>query len=297
MTYHLLRFFFKLMSRLPFSVLYVMSGGIYVLLYHVARYRRKIVRKNLTECFPEKNLKEIRDIEKKSYRFFSDNIVESFKMSAMTPEEMGRRMRFTNVEEVNSVLRSGRSVALYLGHYGNWEWISSMPLHLEKSAVAAQIYHKLRNKAMDRIMLEHRGAHGAVNVDMYRTARYITELSADKRTSIIGFIADQSPKKREVRHFLQFLHHRTPVLTGTEKITKHYGFDPWFVRIRKVRRGYYEAEFVHMHDDPKSVPDFELTRIYYEMLEQAIREKPELYLWTHKRFKHAELSEPDKNDL
>lgn len=297
MTYHLLRFFFKLMSRLPFSVLYAMSGGIYVLLYHVARYRRKIVRKNLTECFPEKDLKEIRDIEKKSYRFFSDNIVESFKMSAMTPEEMGRRMRFTNVEEVNSVLRSGRSVALYLGHYGNWEWISSMPLHLEKSAVAAQIYHKLRNKAMDRIMLEHRGAHGAVNVDMYRTARYITELSADKRTSIIGFIADQSPKKREVRHFLQFLHHRTPVLTGTEKITKHYGFDPWFVRIRKVRRGYYEAEFVHMHDDPKSVPDFELTRIYYEMLEQAIREKPELYLWTHKRFKHAELSEPDKNDL
>lgn len=297
MTYHLLRFFFKLMSRLPFSVLYVMSGGIYVLLYHVARYRRKIVRKNLTECFPEKDLKEIRDIEKKSYRFFSDNIVESFKMSAMTPEEMGRRMRFTNVEEVNSVLRSGRSVALYLGHYGNWEWISSMPLHLEKSAVAAQIYHKLRNKAMDRIMLEHRGAHGAVNVDMYRTARYITELSADKRTSIIGFIADQSPKKREVRHFLQFLHHRTPVLTGTEKITKHYGFDPWFVRIRKVRRGYYEAEFVHMHDDPKSVPDFELTRIYYEMLEQAIREKPELYLWTHKRFKHAELSEPDKNGL
>lgn len=297
MTYHLLRFFFKLMSRLPFSILYVMSGGIYVLLYHVARYRRKIVRKNLTECFPEKDLKEIRDIEKKSYRFFSDNIVESFKMSAMTPEEMGRRMRFTNVEEVNSVLRSGRSVALYLGHYGNWEWISSMPLHLEKSAVAAQIYHKLRNKAMDRIMLEHRGAHGAVNVDMYRTARYITELSADKRTSIIGFIADQSPKKREVRHFLQFLHHRTPVLTGTEKITKHYGFDPWFVRIRKVRRGYYEAEFVHMHDDPKSVPDFELTRIYYEMLEQAIREKPELYLWTHNRFKHAELSEPNKNAL
>lgn len=297
MTYHLLRFFFKLMSRLPFGVLYAISGGIYVLLYHVARYRRKIVRKNLTECFPEKDLREIRDIEKKSYRFFSDNIVESFKMSSMSPEEMGRRMRFTNVEEVNSVLRSGRSVALYLGHYGNWEWISSMPLHLEKSAVAAQIYHKLRNKAMDRIMLEHRGSHGAVNVDMYRTARYITELSADKRTSIIGFIADQSPKKREVRHFLQFLHHRTPVLTGTEKITKHYGFDPWFVRIRKVGKGYYEAEFVHMHDDPKSVPDFELTRIYYEMLEQVIREKPEMYLWTHNRFKHAELSEPDKNSL
>ena len=117
---------------------------------------------------------------------------------------------------------------------------------------------------MDRIMLEHRGSHGAVNVDMYKTARYITELSARHQTSIIGFIADQSPKKREVRHFLQFLHHKTPVLTGTEKITKHYGFDPWFVRIRKVGRGYYEAEFIHMHDNPKSVHDFGLTQIYYE---------------------------------
>ena len=115
-------------------------------------------------------------------------------MSAMSPEEMGRRMRFTNVESVNTVLRQGTSVALYLGHYGNWEWVSSMPLHLEKSAIAARIYHKLRNKAMDRIMLEHRGSHGAVNVDMYKTARYITELSARHQTSIIGFIADQSPK-------------------------------------------------------------------------------------------------------
>lgn len=295
MTYHLLRFFFKLMSRLPFCVLYVMSGGLYLLLYHVVRYRRGIVRKNLTESFPEKTPAEIRDIEKKSYRFFADNIAESFKLSAMSPEEMGRRMRFTNVEAVNSVLRQGRSIALYLGHYGNWEWISSMPLHLEKSAVPAQIYHKLRNKNMNRIILEHRASHGAVNVDMYKTARYITEMAAKGQTSVIGFIADQSPKKREVRHFLQFLHHRTPVLTGTEKITKHYGFEAWFLRVNRVSRGYYEAEFIQMHENPKSLPDFELTRIYYELLEKAIREKPELYLWTHNRFKHAELSEPGGN--
>lgn len=297
MMYRLLRFFFKRMSRLPFSVLYVMSGGIYFLLYHVSRYRRKIVRKNLTESFPEKSPDEIKDIEKKFYRFFSDNLVESIKMSSLSAEEMSRRMRFVNVEAVNSVLRSGTSVALYLGHYGNWEWVSSMPLHLEKSAIPAQIYHKLRNKDMDRIMQEHRASHGAVNVEMYKTARYITELAAKHQTSIIGFIADQSPKKREVKHFLQFLHHRTPVLTGTEKITKHYGFDPWFVSIRRTGRGFYEAEFIHMHDAPKSVPDFELTRIYYEMLEQLIRKEPSLYLWTHNRFKHAELSETTPNAL
>lgn len=287
MTYHLLRLLLKVLGALPFGVLYALSGGVYLLVYHIVGYRKKVVRRNLSESFPEKSPQELKRIEKEFYRFFADMLLESCKMSSMNPEEMTRRMKFVNVEAVNEVLRSGRSVALFLGHYGNWEWISSMPLSLDRSAVAAQIYHRLRNKAMDRLMLEHRASHGAVNVDMYRTARYITELSREKKVSIIGFIADQSPKKREVKHFLHFLNHDTPVLTGTEKIAKHFGFEPWFVRVERVGRGRYEAEFVKMHDDASSLPDYELTAIYYRMLEEMIRRRPELYLWTHNRFKHA----------
>lgn len=210
-------------------------------------------------------------------------------MSGMSPEQMSRRMRFVNIDEVNASLRARRSVALFMGHYGNWEWVSSMPLHLEKEALAAQVYHKLRNKSFNRIMNENRTVFGATGIEMYKTARFLKQLADEGKPSIIGFIADQSPKWREVRDFLPFLHHETPVLTGTEKIVKHFGFEAWFVDIRKIRRGYYEARFIKMHPDPKSLKDFELTGIYFNMLEDIIRRRPELYLWSHNRFKHARL--------
>lgn len=287
MTYHLLSFFMKLLAVLPFSVLYFLSDCVYYLIYYLVRYRRAIVRKNLTESFPEKSEQEIIFIEKKFYKFFTDNIFESFKMATISRTEMSCRMKFKNIDAVNSVLNEGKSISLYLGHYGNWEWISSMPLHLKEGVVAAQIYHELHNDDMNRLILNNRGRMGAVNVEMRKTARYINELSIQNKVSIIGFIADQSPKKQDSRHFIPFLNHNVPVLTGTEKITKHYGFEAWFIKVRRVKRGYYEAEFVKMHDSPKSLPDFELTSIYFNMLENMIKVAPELYLWTHNRFKHA----------
>lgn len=287
MTYHLLSFFMKLLAVLPFSVLYFLSDCVYYLIYYLVRYRRAIVRKNLTESFPEKSEQEIILIEKKFYKFFTDNIFESFKMATISRTEMSCRMKFKNIDAVNSVLNEGKSISLYLGHYGNWEWISSMPLHLKEGVVAAQIYHELHNDDMNRLILNNRGRMGAVNVEMRKTARYINELSIQNKVSIIGFIADQSPKKQDSRHFIPFLNHNVPVLTGTEKITKHYGFEAWFIKVRRVKRGYYEAEFVKMHDNPKSLPDFELTSIYFNMLEDMIKAAPELYLWTHNRFKHA----------
>lgn len=107
------------------------------------------------------------------------------------------------------------------------------------------------------------------------------------KVGIVGFIADQSPKKKESRHFLHFLNHEAPVLTGTEKMIKHYGFEAWFLDMKRVKRGYYEAELIQINDNPQAVPDFELTAVYFRMLEQMIRNCPELYLWTHNRFKHA----------
>jgi KDO2-lipid IV(A) lauroyltransferase len=256
-------------------------------LYYVIRYRRTIVRKNLTESFPEKSGQEILQIEKKFYRYFTDQVLESCKMSTISPEEVSQRMKFTNVEAADAVLKSGKSIALYIGHYGNWEWVSSIPLWLGKEVRAVQIYHRLRNESMDRLMLHIRERMGAVSVEMRKTARYITEMVNSGQVSIVGFIADQSPRKKEVRHFLPFLHHKTPVLTGTEKIIKHYDFEAWFLNMKRIKRGYYEAELIRIHENPEELPDFELTAMYYQMLEQMIQNRPELYLWTHKRFKHA----------
>ena len=259
----------------------------FFLVYYIFRYRRRIVRKNLTESFTDKNHKEIIIIEKRFYHFFVDMMLESIKLASMSKDEMKRRMVFKNLDEVNTVLRDGKSIGLYLGHYANWEWCSSIPLHLEGDVIGAQIYHKLKNENMDRLMLRIRERMGAHCVDMRKTARYATELITEHKNCIIGFIADQSPRWKDSRHFIPFLNHNVPVLTGTEKIIKHYGFEAFFLKVRRLKRGYYEAEFMRMHDNPQSLPDFELTSIYFDMLEQMIKENPEFYLWTHNRFKYA----------
>ena len=287
MMYHLLSFLLKLISYIPFRALYVLSDGLYYLLYYIIRYRRKIVRKNLNESFPTLKGKEILQVEKKFYRYFTDQVLESCKMATISPEEMKKHMKFTNIEAANAVFKEGKSIALYMGHYGNWEWISSIPLWVAEGVTSVQIYHKLRNDNTNRLILNMRERLGAISVEMRKTARYITEITNTNQVSVIGFIADQSPKKKEVRYFLPFLHHRTPILVGTEKIVKHYGFEAWFLDMKRVKRGYYEAELIRMHEEPASLPDFELTEIYFRMLEKMIQERPELYLWTHNRFKHA----------
>lgn len=287
MMYHLLSFLLKLISYIPFRALYVLSDGLYYILYYIIRYRRKIVRKNLTESFPTLKGKDILQVEKKFYRYFTDQVLESCKMATISTEEMKKHMKFTNIEAANAVFKEGKSIALYMGHYGNWEWISSIPLWVAEGVTSVQIYHKLRNDNTNRLILNMRERLGAISVEMRKTARYITEISNTNQVSVIGFIADQSPKKKEVRYFLPFLHHRTPILVGTEKIVKHYGFEAWFLDMKRVKRGYYEAELIRMHEEPASLPDFELTEIYFRMLEKMIQERPELYLWTHNRFKHA----------
>ena len=140
---------------------------------------------------------------------------------------------------------------------------------------------------MDRLMLHIRERMGAVSVDMHKTARYITTLAAEHKVCTIGFIADQSPKKRDAHYYLHFLNHYVPALTGTEKIIKHYGFEAFYLSVRRTRRGLYEAEFIKMHDNPRELDDFMLTDLYFQHLECAIRQQPELYLWSHKRFRAA----------
>ena len=170
------------------------------MLYYVIRYRRRIVRKNLTESFPEKSEQKILKIEKNFYRYFTDQVLESCKMTTISPEEISRRMKFTNVEAADAVLKTGKSIALYIGHYGNWEWISSIPLWVAEGVTSVQIYHKLRNDNTNRLILNMRERLGAISVEMRKTARYITEITNTNQVSVIGFIADQSPKKKEVRY-------------------------------------------------------------------------------------------------
>lgn len=287
LKYHVALWLVRLVAWTPFPVLYALSDLLFPVFYHLVRYRRKLVRQNLQEAFPEKSHGEIVSIERQFYHFFIDMALESCKLLTISREEMKRRLRFNNIELADRMLAGGQSISVFLGHYGNWEWLSTIALWLHEEAVVAQIYHKLRNKAMDRVMLTMRERMGHKCVQMYKTVRYMATAAADPRPHMIGFISDQSPKRREVKDFMRFLNHEIPVLTGSEKATKHFGYQAIFVGVRRVRRGFYECDLHLLADNPKALPDYELTRRYYELLEQEIRQHPELYLWSHNRFKYA----------
>jgi KDO2-lipid IV(A) lauroyltransferase len=277
----------RILSFIPLPVLYGLSHILFYILYYLGRYRRRITRKNLVESFPEKSPEEILAIEKRFYRFFVDTLFEMTKMASFSEQEMRRRMKFTNLDEVRQILENGKSISVFIGHYGNWEWICSLPLHLPKQIIAGQIYHRLSNRFFDSLMLRNRSRWGAYSVEMHQTSRWIHARTQQGQVTITGYITDQAPGRGPVQHHVRFLNHRTPAITGPEKITQRYGFDAYYLDVKCNRRGYYEACFVRMNKQDEHPSDFALTDRYYQLLEKTIRDHPEYYLWTHNRFKRA----------
>lgn len=278
----------KLLSYIPFGALYALSDVMYYPLYYIVRYRRHIVRRNLTESFPEKSPAEILRIERRFYHFFMDLVFESCKLASISPAEIRRRMKFVDADMANGLLAQGQSLAYFIGHYGNWEWMTSVRLWIDSGVVCTQVYRKLRSRTFDALMKRLRERLGNTCIEMHTTARFVADAKARGQRCMIALIADQSPKRREIKHYVHFLNHSVPALTGPEKITKHFGYVPVFVSVSRVARGYYECRFERLSDTPASIPDYELTDLYYRRLEQEIRRQPECYLWTHNRFKYAQ---------
>ena len=276
------------LNKLPFCVLYVISDIFYFLVYYVVRYRRDIVRDNLVKSFPEKSLKEIVALEKNFYSSLCDCFVEIIKYYGMSEKEIRRRMVITGLEDAHRVLAEGRSCVCYMGHFFNWEYVTSMPLYFdEKDLVVGDIYHPLENKRFDRLMKRMRDQFGAESITMANTLRRIMQIVKEEKKFLIGFVADQVPTWESIKHWVDFLHRDTPVFTGTEKIARRTGAALFFVRMKRVKRGYYTAHFELFAEDASKMEEFEPTNRYYELLEKEIRENPELWLWTHNRWKRT----------
>ncbi len=284
--YYFLFLVWYLLSLLPLWLLYGISDLIYFPLYYLVRYRRKIVRKNLVESFPEKSEEEIIRIEKDFYHFFGDYIMETIKLFSMSEKQMRRRMTFGGTEEVNRCLET-RNCIIYLGHYCNWEWVSSLPLYLRKEVVPGQIYHALENEAFNDLFLRLRGRFGAVNIEMMSALRQLVQYKRDNKRFIVGFIADQAPNWDYIHFWTNFLNHKSAVFTGAERIAKSVNAVVVYLDITRVKRGYYHAEFVKMADTPKIVPEYELTVDYARHLERTIRRAPQYWLWSHNRWKRT----------
>lgn len=261
---------------------------VYPILYHLVGYRKKVVRNNLKNSFPEKTEKELRSIERDFYHLFCDYFVETIKLADMKPERMRKHMSFKGKDKVEEYAKQGRSVVVYIAHSPNWEWITSLPLFLQdKSIIFGQIYHPLYNKIFDRIFLELREQYGSISIPMKSTLRQIVEMKKAGKHFCIGFVADQVPKWEAIHHWVDFMHQDTPVFTGTEKIARRTDSAVFFMSLRRVKRSVYEAEFHEITSDCTQLPENAITEQYFKLVEQHLNRYPSQWLWTHKRWKRT----------
>uniref|UniRef100_UPI003FF0652A lysophospholipid acyltransferase family protein n=1 Tax=Prevotella sp. TaxID=59823 RepID=UPI003FF0652A len=276
-------------STLPFKVLYAISDLLMPLLYHVIRYRRGVVRRNLVTSFPEKSTREVVAIEKGFYHWFCDYFLESIKLLSISDKELNRRLRIKNPEVHEQWYLKGRNTAGFLGHYCNWEWLSRVGKDMNPERRACLIYDPLHSKAIDYLFLRIRSyAPTGVPTPKKDILRQLLTWKREGRFSLSGYIADQSPKWENIHLWLPFLNHpETPVFTGAERIARKMNDAVYYVKMTRPRRGYYDVEYVPITDDPASLPDGEVTRRFFKMLEQSIKEAPAYYLWTHNRWKRT----------
>ena len=277
----------QLLSHLPLGVLYVLSSCCYPIVYYVVRYRRHVVRTNIENSFPEKSEAERRKIERDFYRFFCDYTVETIKLISISADEMRRRMVVEGMDEIGESLKTHPFAFIYLGHYCNWEWISSMPLWRKPGTYhCGQLYRPLKNKAIDDMFFKLRTRFEAENISKYDSLRRILTLKKEGTPTVIGFISDQSPRPNSIHDWVDFFHQETPVFTGTERIAKKVNASIYFADVQRVKRGYYKLHLRPITEDVRSYPDYKITEIYMQELEKMIKRQPHLWLWSHKRWKH-----------
>lgn len=281
--------FFYAISLLPFRALYCLADFEYLVLYRIIRYRRGIVRENLTSSFPEKSPEEIVRIEKKFYRWFCDYFFEAVKLLSISDRELRRRFTVRGSEEVERCFREGQNVAAILGHYCNWEWLSCVGIALPPERMMGLIYHPLRNRAFDALFRRIRSheANGIV-IPKKDILRYLADYRRRGIMSIFGYISDQGPKWENIHLWLPFLNHpETPVFTGGERIMRKMNDAVFYVEMSRPRRGYYTATYKLITREPNSLAEHEITRRFFHMLEDTIRRDPPYYLWSHNRWKRT----------
>lgn len=275
-------------SRLPWKLFYLFSDLIYLIVYHIIGYRKAVVTDNLTHAFPEKSSKEIATIRKKFYSHMCDMFLESLKSMSISDKETQKHYKFINREGFQKLEDANKSYMLIAAHHANFEWGNSIGLITKYTCVG--VYKKVKNPHFDKLFKGIRGRFGAEIVPNKQVSRHAVlkeSRPATKGKRLYGIVADQTPKLEKNNHYKSFMGREVPVFVGAELLAKKLDLNYAFLKVKKIKRGYYEAEVVVISDDIKSTKDFQSTETYMNLVEEQIREQPELYLWTHKRWKHA----------
>jgi len=274
--------FLYLISLLPFWFLYLIGDMIFLLLYYVIRYRRKVVWTNLRNSFPEKSDTELKVIERKYFRYLGELIVEIVKMFSMSADQVKKHIVPVNKEVLDGYFNEGKSIIGAVAHYGNWEW-GCLRLGLTTERRGIVVYKELSNPVFDNAFKKARSRFGAMLVEMRQTLRAM--ITYKNEPSISMLVSDQTPVRHEIHYFTEFLHQQTSVFLGVEKLAKMMNTAVVYCDIRRVKRGYYKCTFVPLFDEAKNTAEHEITLAHVHYLEKVIREEPQYWLWSHKRWK------------
>ena len=271
-------------SILPFRLLYAVSDFLFILMYHVFRYRKQTVKDNLRLVFPEKSDLEIKIITKKFFHHFCDMILESIKSMNISLESMKARYTFKNLDIIKNFEKQNKSIVLMCAHYGSWEWIFILQTYTTHRGYG--IYKRLKNKYFDRLVKSIRARYNSYLITTKETFSVLEDAKKKGILSMNGFASDQSPKKHKAHHWNEFMGIKVPVHTGAEMLAKKLDMPVVFFAVERIKRGYYQATFQTLAENPTDFKDYEITDKFLKLVEAQIHEAPEYYLWTHKRWKH-----------
>lgn len=283
--YHLIIGFLRAIAYLPFWGVYLFSDFVAFILHRLVGYRKKVVRKNIRNSFPEKNKKELRKIERQFYRYLCDSFIESIKMLHISDSEIKKRVHLSNSHLVTEALAGNHPIILFLGHYGNWEWVPAMLLMLDEPKTMGALYKPLQNRVMDEVMIRLRSRFNIVHIPHRTAYRRLLEMRQMSPSFMIGFIGDQRPLGDNLKHWTMFMNQPTAFVAGGETIGSRVNAHYLYVEAIREKRGHYVLNFRKMEVDPEDMEEFPYTRLFFRMLEQSIRNTPPYWLWSHNRWK------------
>ncbi|PLX13623.1 MAG: lipid A biosynthesis acyltransferase [Marinilabiliales bacterium] len=273
-----------IITLLPMRVLYIFSWFLFIILNYIVKYRRNVIEKNLKNSFPEKSEKEISEIRKKYMRHLSDVIIESLATEHISEKQFKKRIKYKNPEILDKFWKEGKSIIGVTGHINNWEWYTTLPLIMNYKVIA--IFKPMSNKYFEWCINKLRNKFGVEPVAMKNTLRTLLNYVKQNTKTYTLSIADQVPLKNEIQFWTPFLNQDTPVFLGTEKLARKLNQAIVFLAMRKIKRGYYEVEMIPVTDNAKNEEPLAITVKHTQILEKEIRNAPEQWMWSHRRWKH-----------